>query len=414
MRCFEKPREDEATSWLWAGLWLLLIYLTIPLARSLQEVVRALGGKEAFLWITLSAFALAGWLLVRSVLLGSLRLTAGRGALLAGILGLFFVMTWGLRTNPEEALHFVQYGVLSALLFRAAGQRRADASAYLLAAAVGITAGIVDELIQWIVPRRYFDFRDIGINAIGVVLIQVAIAFGLRPDWIARRISPGGAAFALRVAAGGLALLLFCSVNTPQVKAWYASYYPGAERIDEVTAEYGYAYHDPEIGHFNSRLAPDELARQDRERAEEVGAILATYPTERHYRHFLHRYPVYSDPLLVEARVHLFRRDRYAALAIRHAADPVVMTGHSVIAHRENQILERYFPHVLHASGMRWNDEFRATAAALSEGTAPDYRSAVSSALITWTSQPVLTGLLGGLLVLVLVLERRWARRARA
>ena len=64
------------------------------------------------------------------------------------------------------------------------------------------------------------------------------------------------------------------------------------------------------------------------------------------YQEFLSEYTSTKDAFLHEARVHLFRRDRYrhrlAAAEDREAAD-----AYAIIASRENLIMERYFPHTM-------------------------------------------------------------------
>ncbi len=75
--------------------------------------------------------------------------------------------------QPEEAVHFLEYGVLGLLLYRALSFRVLDATVFVAAALVGVIVGTVDEIIQWIVPGRYFDFRDIALNGGASVLVQI-------------------------------------------------------------------------------------------------------------------------------------------------------------------------------------------------------------------------------------------------
>jgi len=53
---------------------------------------------------------------------------------------------------------------------------------------------------------------------------------------------------------------------------------------------------------------------------------------------------------LHEARVHLFRRDHYIAVAWKHRASERDYRLHSTVAYRENQIMEKYFGSTLHRS----------------------------------------------------------------
>jgi glycopeptide antibiotics resistance protein len=101
-------------------------------------------------------------------------------------------------------------------LFRALSQRISDPSIYLAAVTIGFVFGILDELIQWVVPRRYFDLRDIGINLLSVMLIQLGIAAGIRPAFIRGKMSSSGLTLALWGAIVTLALFaLSFTIKTP-------------------------------------------------------------------------------------------------------------------------------------------------------------------------------------------------------
>ena len=65
----------------------------------------------------------------------------------------FIVYTIQLRGNPEEAVHFVQYGVLGILVYRALTHRITDYGIYFVALLLTITVGILDEALQWLTPE---------------------------------------------------------------------------------------------------------------------------------------------------------------------------------------------------------------------------------------------------------------------
>ena len=406
----EKPRGREGAAWLGAGAWVAFIYLTIPLARSIQEIVRARGGPAVFLWVTLLCFAAAAGWLVRAALRKQWSGRPIQILILAAIGGLYSWLAWSLRTNPEEAFHFVQYGVLSLLLFRALGHRLRDPSIYAAAALIGAAFGIFDELIQWVVPRRFFDYRDIGINALAVGLAQVALAAGIRPGFVRRPASPAGIQLACRAAMAVLLLLLFCISNTPGALDFYSRHWPGAAALDQATAEYGFRIEDPAIGVFFSRLPAEALKQLDRERGAEAAAILASTRSDSQYTRFLAETPAHRDPLAVEARIHVFRRDRHAGEALWRK-DPGEVSYYARIARGENRILKTYFSNTLARSVFAWPEERERRIEALSRG-APPYRSAVSSQLITRFSRTQGTAVLL-LLLLAAGAGERWAARRK-
>lgn len=405
----QPPRGREPLAWAAVGAWVAFIYLTIPLARAIQRVVQDYGDRSLFLWATLLSFGLAGAATVRAHLRGRWRATPGQWGVLAAVLGLFAWLAWSLRANPEEALHFVQYGILGLLLFRALACRLADPSIYLAGALIGAVFGIGDELIQWLVPNRIFDYRDIGINALAGALVQTGLWAGIRPAFVRGRVSRNGVRLAC-AALATTALLLLGGVNfTPQFLEAQARWLPGLAAIGEATAEYGHRIQVGASTVYFSRLAPAELQRQDRERGAEAGRLISAYRTDEQYRRFLKQVPGHRDPLAVEARIHVFRRDRNAAEARRHPAGTQRQIA-AEIAWREQEILAAGFSNTLAHSVFAWPADRVARLQAWRGEPWPLYQSAVSSGLITRVSQGFLATLLTAVFVAALAGER-WAAR---
>lgn len=245
-----------------------------------------------------------------------------------------------------ESFHFVEYGLLALLFYRAWRPRgpegEADASLVLLPLLSGAVAGVLDEWFQWFLPFRVGEARDVGLNtvALGCGLL-VAIAVGpptrvtlaLRPRSL-RRV--GGLAGAVVVAFA----LFFQSVHL------------------------GYDIADGEIGVFRSRYSAAGLDAAARARAE----------TWR------------DRPPVVVRRVS--REDQYLSEGIWHVQrrNDAWAAGDAFGAWRENLILEEYYAPVLDApsysstSGHRWPPEQRADAAARA---AADHRAYVSTAYPT-------------------------------
>jgi hypothetical protein len=398
--------------WLaWSGvaLWLVFIYGSIPLARAVQETIRDAGVKMLFMWVTFGSFALAAMAVIRAFRRGTIVLTWPRAVLLSIIFALFTGLAWALRANPEEAFHFVQYGVLSLLLYRALRFHLADPTIFLAAIALGAVAGILDELIQWVTPRRYFDFRDIGINVLSGLLVQTGLGFAIRPASIRTPATRKGWRIVFRGTAAALGLVLFSLANTPAFKDWYTHYLPVMSRVLGGTAEYGHKITDADDVAFFSRLTAEELLAEDQSRGAEVGAWLSAYKSDRQYTDFLNKYPQHKHPFASEARIHLFRRDRYAADMRNGSLTPADKAEKAWVAHHENLILENYFPMMLSNSRYVWSPERKAAIAGLAKGEKP-YISPVSQHLITGLSRSVMLMLVFILLVLALAGER-WASR---
>ena len=124
---------------------------------------------------------------------------------------------------------------------------------------------------------EFFEFRDIIINVLSVLLIQAGLAAGLATRCRAVPAGLRSARAAWRLAALVLLLLLGCFSNTPAV--WHPLYSsrPNLFVFDEAMVQYGHRIHDPEVGWFKSRLTADQLRETDRARAEEAGEILQAH-----------------------------------------------------------------------------------------------------------------------------------------
>lgn len=369
-------------SWLWVALWSGLIFALVPLARALEARVEGTLGRAAFLYGVFAALALAGGLAVRQLWrAGGVR---ARQGLALSVVGTFYAgYIWQLRNSPVEALHFVEYGVLGILAFRALSQRIPDPSVYVGAALVGGGVGILDEAIQWATPQRVWDLRDMGFNLMGAGAIQVGIAAGIQPAHISRHLTAPGLRRICAIAAVCVLLLALSLLNTPPRIAAYAQAVPGlsflADRPD-VMIEYGHRYDDPETGVFRSRYSSADLARVDLERGNDAGRTLATFPGDA--AAFLDEYTTIRDPFLHEVRVRLFRRDRYLETAESRRKGSGKWRSSRKVAARENFILERYFPVTLQHSGATLGEAERRRLAEDAQPGTP-YESRVSEGLVT-------------------------------
>jgi len=99
-----------------------------------------------------------------------------------GILLLSFVI-YQFLPNPYEFTHLPEYAVLSALLINAMGKKERKSSVvrnpYLLSASITGVIGIIDEIYQYFLPKRYFTIYDIFLNILGGI-VGVLVFWGIR------------------------------------------------------------------------------------------------------------------------------------------------------------------------------------------------------------------------------------------
>lgn len=179
------PSSDrERRLWLWTGAAVLAIYSTIGVARTVSDALR----DRNLLRVTL-AFMLvlvlgpAAWRWVKS---------RPDWREIGALLGVVFAywMVWIRTTGWEERTHLLEYGVVAALIHMALLERRSNGHDVAVPAALALAAtatlGLLDEIVQAVLPDRYFDPRDVFFNFVAafmVIAARLALAPQKRPAW---------------------------------------------------------------------------------------------------------------------------------------------------------------------------------------------------------------------------------------
>jgi VanZ family protein len=392
----------------------IAILATVPLARSVQGWVGEHLGEGVFVTAVLGLIAAAALGCARALRAARTRAPRTQQLWLAATFLVLGAAALSMRGNPVEAVHLAEYALLGFLLLRAHSHHTRDRSLYLVAALWGAGLGVVDEAVQWLTPARVWDLRDIGINAFAAGATQWAVAFGIRPGWVRPSFEPAGLRRACHAALAVLALGAISCFTTPPRLGWLSARVPalaGLANHPDVMLEFGHRIDDPAIGSFRSRLSAEELRATDARRGSGAGAVLRQLADDARYPEFLARFPPARDPFLHEARVHLFRRDRYHATAAQRTDEPKRARRDLTVAYREEQILRRYFGRSLEHSGLGFSD---ATLAELAEAQLPrrPYTSPVSAHLVTNVSEGQLAT--GFLFLAGLVVFASWRLGARA
>jgi hypothetical protein len=341
-------------SWLLVVLCVLSIFLIVPIARTIRNFVEANWSVSLFgysiLFVVIGAFLLGVYLLwfrfnIRAV---------PRYLWMVAVVLAYIYFTISLWKRPEEAIHFLEYGILGFLLYLALRHHIHDKGIYLIAFTIGALVGIFDEALQWMIPRRVWDFRDLGLNALSVGLILMAIWKGIRPNLLAIQPQSKSIRTISYLLIAYLVLFGLCFSNTPDRVQSYTKALPFLSFLqkEEPMNEIKFKHKNPEIGAFFSRLEVEELRSIDSEKAQEYGDIFHEWQ-EKPYQDFLNYFPGYSQPFLHEMRVHVFRRDKRFWQA--NETENVKQKKENLfIAYKENVILEKYFGNTLRKSPYRW------------------------------------------------------------
>lgn len=354
------PRENQWLSWLYVAVWTLFVFSLIPLARRIEYYIHQTWGRELFTYGVLAVIISA--LVVAVIYVYRLRLNSRAGYVwLIGVAGIFFIYTLDLgKQNRVESVHFILFGVLGILVYRALTHRLKDSSIFFAGVIICGCIGIIDEFIQWMTPLRVWALSDIWLNLLSAALVQVAIAKGLRPAFIFPGISRENMRFVCSLTISAAAILGGSLLITPPRIVWVSERIGFLEYLKHngsAILEYGYRYEDPEAGVFRSRFSPYELRQIDRTRAVEAAEILNRFQGEKLYPSFLREYTPITDPFVHEARVHLFRRDRYFYMALESEDTPKEYARCLTIALFENRIMEKFFYNTLKHSNYVWSEK---------------------------------------------------------
>jgi hypothetical protein len=373
-------------AWLWVALCALAIFFVVPFARAIQTFTSKHFGA-AFFIILLLAVVAAGFLVVLYILIFRLKIRiASQYIWLVASVALYFYIGLARIKNPFEGAHYLEYGFLGCFLFRAWRFSIPDGSVYWAALFSGALVGIIDEIVQWITPSRYWDMPDVGMNALAVGLILIALWKGIRLKSSSAKIAPKSVRIVSILIAANLLLLGACMSNTPERTAAWAGRFPFLTPLEkqEPMRETILKHEDPEIGSFYSRLTVSRLKKTDKEQAAAYGKILIDWK-DKSYDEFLKNHTTLSFPLLHEMRVHLFRRDK--RFEFGQTTDKLAAKKDNLfIAYKENLILEKYFGETLKASGYEWPKEKTAVVESLIDKNAP-YDSPVSKNVFYWLQE---------------------------
>ena len=170
MPFFSSARERRL--WAWTLAVVGAIYATLGLATTLVEIV---GNRRLFDFLFIAGFLLIG----TAVLTQGLKVRP-RGAEIGVVIGIGAVYLMVLaRLGIPERSHLFEYCVVSILVFeafteRASHGRRVPVPA-LLTIVMTSLVGVVDELIQAVLPSRVFEWTDILFNCLAALMATLAM-----------------------------------------------------------------------------------------------------------------------------------------------------------------------------------------------------------------------------------------------
>jgi hypothetical protein len=304
----------------------LALILAAPFIGQLRGVIREAAGERFVVLMAIVVGGGAGLAVIYAVARIRSRRTA-RYAALAAAIAIGVVYAWAARTgNAEvdavERFHFIEYGVITILFYRA-WRPSSDGSLIILPFLAGLLVSTLEEWLQWFIPARVGELHDVLLNfvAIGCGML---FSLGLDPPEQPTLALKPASRRRVAVLSAIAVMVLGCFIHSVHL---------------------GYEIRDAEAGVFRSRYTDEQLAALGADRA------IAWK----------------SNPPLTWSR--LSREDQYLSEGLTHVEERNEMWQRNALAARhENLILEKYYapvldtPSYVSATGHRWPAEQRAAA----------------------------------------------------
>lgn len=162
--------DRERRLWILVVVTIVAIYATLGVARNVFEFLRERDLlRPAFAALIVAAVVAIAWPWLR-------RLPGPREVGTAfAVSGVYLMVAARVQdANWAERTHLFEYAVVAILVYRAFEERHRNhgrpAAPALAAAALATLLGWLDEVLQWLLPSRVYDWEDVLFNTVAVTV----------------------------------------------------------------------------------------------------------------------------------------------------------------------------------------------------------------------------------------------------
>ena len=152
--------------WWFVFSYVFFIYITLPVMRDVLRFIYKTIGREILIEI-ISVSIIITIILIFFLFWKRKRYGFWRLAGIIFIISIYIVWVFQLDI-PEERVHFMEYGILGIMVYN--GFNSNKMKIFFLAIVITAIFGTIDELIQWFLPNRVGDIRDVIVNAVSGML----------------------------------------------------------------------------------------------------------------------------------------------------------------------------------------------------------------------------------------------------
>ena len=163
--------------WFYAWAWVLSIYSTLYFVRPVCEFLK----KTTPFALLVDIFLFSFFLILITVL--CIHFKIQKWPVYFGLVMIlsFYGYFANLIIYPEEKIHFLEYGFLAYLILKACLIDFNSKLAVIIAFVLSSVLGWVDELIQGILPNRYYQNEDVLLNCLSAALGLLLTLIFLNP-----------------------------------------------------------------------------------------------------------------------------------------------------------------------------------------------------------------------------------------
>ena len=181
---YDFSSKRERNLWYLILTLVIAIYSTLGLAQTLAETLRGTG-------LAFALFVIGYLLVIVTILTQGLKKRPGSLEIGIGIgVAAVYLLVLSRMAIAAERTHVIEYGVVAVFIYEAFMERKNQGFQVPLPAiqAIVLTSviGLLDELIQAILPSRVFDPRDILFNVLASIM---AVGASVVLSWVRRKIT---------------------------------------------------------------------------------------------------------------------------------------------------------------------------------------------------------------------------------
>jgi choline-sulfatase len=172
---------SRCRAWLAAILYVGFVYSTISLMPKVWKIL------SAYTQGTIRYIGILAVVLVGVAILWQTWRRVGKRTwkpyVVLGCIGLVYgYLLKEYTVFPSERLHLVEYGFVGYFFFKALSIDFSNRHAYIASFVLTVLVGVGDECIQWVLPQRFFELKDVQLNAIsgglGLLLLRFVLDSG--------------------------------------------------------------------------------------------------------------------------------------------------------------------------------------------------------------------------------------------